>query len=144
MVDNKVKIMNYVIQNCQMGIDSLEKLKKYVDDTDMQKEINEELQAYQERYAKAKKVICECGGEIKPVPCMQKIMACIGVKFNAMMDNTTSHIAEMLIQGTNMGIIELTKIKNSNPSAEEDKLLDVVNDLLDFEIGRLDKLKKFL
>lgn len=144
MVENKIKIMNYVIQNCQMGIESLNMLKKYVDQPDMQKEIEEELQAYKERYSKAKQVICENGGEIKPVPYMQKCMAKIGVKFNTMMDDSSSHIAEMLIQGTNMGIIELTKIINANPDANEDKLLGVVKDLLDFETGRLDKLKKFL
>lgn len=144
MVENKIKIMNYVIQNCQMGIESLNMLKKYVDQPDMQKEIEEELQAYKERYSKAKQVICENGGEIKSVPYMQKCMAKIGVKFNTMMDDSSSHIAEMLIQGTNMGIIELTKIINANPDANEDKLLGVVKDLLEFEIGRLDKLKKFL
>ena len=56
-------------------------------------------------------------------------------------DKSNSHIAEMLIKGTNMGIIEGVKLKNQNPDANQttQKILD---DFIQFQENTIEKLKK--
>lgn len=39
------------------------------------------------------------------------------IQISTMNDKSNSHIAEMLIKGTNMGVIEGVKLKNQNPEA---------------------------
>lgn len=144
-MDNKdVKIVNYIMQNCEMGISSLKKLREMLESNEMQQELSEELKSYKSIYDKASRVNENLHGERTPVNMMQKFMAKMGVKMNVMMDKSDSHIAEMLIQGTNMGIIELNKILNSNPDYSNEEILSILKELLEFEERRINKLKAYL
>lgn len=144
-MDSKdIKIVNYIMQNCEMGISSLKKLREMLESNDMQQELSEELQNYKSIYDKASKINENLHGERTPVCMMQKFMAKMGIKMNVMMDKSDSHIAEMLIQGTNMGIIELNKILNSNPDYSNEEILSILKELLQFEENRINKLKAYL
>lgn len=144
-MDNKdIKIVNYIMQNCEMGISSLKKLREMLESNEMQQELSEELKSYKSIYDKASRVNENLHGERTPVNMMQKLMAKMGVTMNMMMDKSDSHIAEMLIQGTNMGIIELNKILNSNPDYSNEEILSILKELLEFEERRINKLKAYL
>lgn len=144
-MDNKdIKIVNYIMQNCEMGISSLKKLREMLESNEMQQELSEELKSYKSIYDKASRVNENLHGERTPVNMMQKLMAKMGVTMNMMMDKSDSHIAEMLIQGTNVGIIELNKILNSNPDYSNEEILSILKELLEFEERRINKLKAYL
>lgn len=144
-MDNKdVKIVNYIMQNCEMGISSLKKLREMLESNEMQQELSEELKSYKSIYDKASRVNENIHGDRTPVNMMQKLMAKMGITMNVMMDKSDSHIAEMLIQGTNMGIIELNKILNSNPDYSNEEILSILKELLEFEERRINKLKAYL
>lgn len=144
MENKDVKIVNYIMQNCEMGISSLKKLREMLESNEMQQELSEELKSYKSIYDKASRVNENLHGERTPVNMMQKLMAKMGVTMNMMMDKSDSHIAEMLIQGTNMGIIELNKILNSNPDYSNEEILSILKELLEFEERRINKLKAYL
>lgn len=144
MENKNVKIVNYIMQNCEMGISSLKKLREMLESNEMQQELSEELKSYKSIYDKASRVNENLHGERTPVNMMQKLMAKMGVTMNMMMDKSDSHIAEMLIQGTNMGIIELNKILNSNPDYSNEEILSILKELLEFEERRINKLKAYL
>lgn len=144
-MDSKdIKIVNYIMQNCEMGISSLKKLREMLESNEMQQELSEELKSYKSIYDKASRVNENLHGERTPVSMMQKFMAKMGVQMNVLMDKSDSHIAEMLIQGTNMGIIELNKILNSNPDYSNEEILSILKELLEFEERRINKLKAYL
>lgn len=143
MNDNSTKILNYVIENCEMALNAIDDLSKRITCDTMLEEINKEEQEYRTMHEKAKNLIGEHGGEVKHASCMSKCGESMGVKMNLMMDHTESHIAEMLIQGTYMGIIELVKIKNANPDIETD-ILEIVDSLLHYQEERIERLKKYL
>lgn len=127
-----------------MGISSLKKLREMLESNEMQQELSEELKSYKSIYDKASRINENLHGERTPVSMMQKFMAKMGVQMNVMMDKSDSHIAEMLIQGTNMGIIELNKILNSNPDYSNEEILSILKELLEFEERRINKLKAYL
>ena len=72
-----------------------------------------------------------------------KAMLWYGIQMNTLKDTSNSKIAELLIQGTNMGIIEGRKLLNHNENLdkETDKLL---NDFVKFQEESVEKLKSFL
>lgn len=144
-MDNKdIKIVNYIMQNCEMGISSLKKLREMLESNEMQQELSEELKSYKSIYDKASRINENLHGDRTPINMMQKLMAKMGITMNVMMDKSDSHIAEMLIQGTNMGIIELNKILNSNPDYSNEEILSILKELLEFEERRINKLKAYL
>ena len=66
-----------------------------------------------------------------------------GIQMNTLKDTSNSKIAELLIQGTNMGIIEGRKLLNHNKNLDKEtnKLL---NDFVRFQEESVEKLKSFL
>ena len=74
---------------------------------------------------------------------MQKAMSWMGVEMNTMMDKSNSKIAELMIQGTNMGIIEGVKLLNQNPDAN-DGVKNLLNEFIKFQENTVEQLKKYL
>ena len=70
-------------------------------------------------------------------------MGWMGVEMNTMMDKSNSKIAELMIQGTNMGIIEGVKLLNQNPDADKE-VKNVLNEFIQFQENTVEQLKKYL
>ena len=76
---------------------------------------------------------------------MTKTMAKVGMEFNTMMDTSLSHIAEMMIQGSNMGIVEMNKCINTcERGGCEDGAVRLAQDIVEFEQQNLERMKKYL
>ena len=63
---------------------------------------------------------------------------------NTAFDGTTSHVAEIMIKGTVMGITELTKILNESACVTDEKLKEYAKKLIALEEEYVENLKKFL
>ena len=85
----------------------------------------------------------ERGIEPKDVNFVKKTMMTMGVKMNAMKDDSRSHIAEMMIKGTVMGITELGELLSSNSQASEE-VLNFANELKSIEEEYEERLKNLL
>jgi len=59
-----------------------------------------------------------------------------------LIDDTTSKLAELLMQGTNMGIIEGRRLLNHKHT--DDKVNDLVQEYVDMQEHAVEKLKQFL
>ena len=69
----------------------------------------------------------------------------MGVALNTMLDESGSHIAEMMIEGSNMAITEMTKLLNDqriHGDAKEASRL--AEDVVRFEERNLEILKRYL
>ena len=71
------------------------------------------------------------------------MMGWTGVKFNTLTDKSNSHIAEMMIQGGSMGIVECQKLLNHNPRADQE-VKNILNDFMAMQQNDIEKMKKFL
>ena len=62
--------------------------------------------------------LAAAGGRAEPVGPLQKAGMWMGTQMNTLTDRSNAHIAEMVIQGATMGIIEMTKARNTCPDAD--------------------------
>ena len=74
---------------------------------------------------------------------MNKMMTWYGIQMKTMTDDTTSKLSELLMQGTNMGIIEGRRLLNQNPEAEKD-VKNILNDFVVMQEDSVETLKKYL
>lgn len=72
-----------------------------------------------------------------------KAMLWYGIQTNTIKDKSDSKISELLMQGTNMGIIEGRRILNANPNLDTD-VKKLINDFVSYQEQSVEKLKKFL
>ena len=74
---------------------------------------------------------------------MNKMMTWYGVQMKTMSDQSNSKISELLLQGTNMGIIEGRRLLNNNPSVENE-VKQILNDFVVMQEDSMETLKKYL
>ena len=110
-MNQNVEVLNAVYQNAQMAIDSIETLSKKVTDSNFRNDLHEQRKRYSEFANLAVEELEKYGARADDISAMSKLGLNAGINMNMMMNNHTGHLAEMMIQGTNMGVIELKKCR---------------------------------
>ena len=103
------EMLNFIYQNSQMGVETLNQLIPMIDNEAFKKRIEAQLKEYEQIHEEAKKLLNRHGYDEKGIGALEKIMAYLMIDMKTLMDKSSSHIAEMLIQGSNMGIIDAVK-----------------------------------
>lgn len=135
-------LLNELYKNTTMGGDSLINLMDKAEDPAMRSEMTRELEKYREYSNRAAELLGERGLKPEEPGMMAKAGSKMGMAFNTMLDTTTSHLAEMMINGAVMGIININKQLNS---AEHDgEARKLAEDVLAFEKSTADHLARFL
>ena len=74
---------------------------------------------------------------------MNKAMTWYGIQIRTITDSSTSKLSELLMQGTNMGIIEGRRLINLNPHAGED-VKSILHEFVTMQEDSVETLKKYL
>ena len=138
-------LLEAVYKNVRMGADSIIDIMPKVSDDSMRTELTSELERYEEFSAEIEKAILNMGENAKDQGILAKLGTKMSVAMNTMVDSTTSHIAEMMIQGGTMGITDATKLlrEYENTSCSEEAL-DIARRVIKYEEETVERLKKFL
>lgn len=138
------ELLNFIYQNSQMGVESLGKLLPMIEEGKFKEGLNVQYKEYERIHNLAKEHLNQYGFDEKGIGQMQKIMTYMMIDMKLMMDSSRSNVAQMLIKGSNMGIIDAQKNINQY---EKDASRDVVNlmkHLLRFEEKNVEQLKAYL
>lgn len=137
------KLYNALYQNAEMGTSSIRKVFPKVQDSKLKSELRMQLSNYKNQTNQLMGEMRSQNMKPEPVPKMTKMMTSMGIAMNCAKDNSTEHIAEMLIQGTNMGVIKINKALNSSVTAAP-KLVQEAKLMLSKEQKYIDNLKSYL
>ena len=142
-MDSNRYILNELNKGIKMGMDSISTVSEKVQDDRFKQDLKYQYDEYN-------KILNEVNNELtnyddfpKELNPMQKAMGWMGVELNTISDKSNSKIAEMMIQGTNMGIIEGVKLLNQNPEADTE-VKNVLNEFIKFQENTVEQLKKYL
>ncbi len=138
-----VKIHNTLYQNTSMSFSSIEKIIPKIDDINLKSELQKQLDVYNKRNIKLKEQLYTLNSTPKDIDAYTKVVADMGIKMNTLFNKTPSHIAKMIIQGTNMGIIDINQTLNNNKCVEEN-IINEAKFILKGEQKYLDDMKKYL
>ncbi|MBQ8551499.1 MAG: hypothetical protein IJ428_01660 [Clostridia bacterium] len=141
-MDKNETLLNELYKNTTMGGDALIDLMDKAQDPKMRSEMTRELEKYREYSNRAAALLAERGLKPEEPGMMAKAGSKMGMAFNTMLDTTTSHIAEMMINGATMGIINIEKQLNSAKPTGEARAL--AEDILKFEKSTAENLARFL
>lgn len=144
-MDANVEMLNYIYQNSQMGEHAVSQLVKSSEHPKFHSHMETQLAEYQNINRKAKELLNRKGQEEKDISSLAKISSYMSIEMKTMMDNSPSHMAEVMMQGSTMGIIDITKqINRYEDSGIEDEILSLANKLLRTEEANVEHLKPFL
>ncbi len=139
------EMLDRMYKNVKMGSDSLINIMSRAKDDGFREELTAELDTY-ERYARqVGEMIYDAGGKPKEEGPITKMSAKIGMAMNTMTDSTTSHLAQMVIEGATMGMTDMTKIVREYENGKcGEASLKLAREIAEFEDKSVQKLKQYL
>ena len=124
-----MKIYREILRNTAMGAQSIDNILCYVESDKMKNLILSQKEVMEDFYQKAKQELSEKEVEEAQTNPIQRMMLKAGVKMNAGINNSCSHLASMLIDGYNMGIESVQKCINELKGTGID-VPDLASDLM--------------
>ena len=126
-MDNEVQckkdeeVLAEIYRNSQLAIQSISNILPETEDEDIKKEIESEYEGYEKISGKACVIAKNRGIELKEPNPFKKAMMWSSIKMSTLGDNSRSHIADMMAQGSLMGISALRKTAGElSPEGNED------------------------
>lgn len=142
-MDKNIELLNYVHQNAQMGIETLKELIEDTKDENMKNILQRHLNEFQKYYNMSDSKLREKNVKPKELNLISKATTDLMININTLRDKSPSHMAEMLIQGSTMGIVDMTKRIKECQGADKETM-DLANNLLKFEQTSVDEYKGLL
>jgi hypothetical protein len=140
---NTVEILSEIYRGAKMGVETINSMLNKVNDNKIYDELKYQLRCYDEIANEAYGELVKRNQEPKDISTMNKLSAKMSVGINTMISNTPSHIADMLIKGSTMGVTEMTKSLNSYKDADPD-IQSLADRFIKLEQDNIDRLMKFL
>ena len=126
-----------------MGMDAIDYIKDKVEDKKLQKELDREYNEYKKINEQIEVIYNKYDdGEPHETGPMDKAMTWSSIEMKTMGDTSNSKIAELLLKGVNMGIIEGKKILNNKAMNEE--VSKIVDDYVKMQEKNVENLKEYL
>ena len=142
-MDNNINTLDELNKGCCMGSDAIKFILEKIESKKFINVCEELLEKYEDMEEKINKIY-DTYSEDDPheTNAMNKAMTWSGIQMRTMTDGSDSKLAELLLQGLNMGIIEGKKLVNNN---EIDKCIyKLIEDFVDMQERYVEEFKEFL
>lgn len=98
------ELLQYIYKTADMGCEGIVAVLDYVEDQRLKETLKEQMEEYRELKDEARRLLEEKGAEANGVGAMAKMSTEVMSAGKLLMDRSPSKIAEMTIQGNNMGV----------------------------------------
>ena len=145
-METEIKMLSDIHKNADMGQDTLRHILDATKDAEFSKTVSRQMQEYEKAFQVSGQMLKARNApeEQKEAPMISKWMAHMNINRKSMQDMQTSKLAEMLIQGSSMGITEAVKKLHQYENDVEKDIKKLMERLQEFEEENVEKLKEFL
>ncbi len=138
-----IAIYKEIQRNTDMAMKAIDTIGDKVYDDNLALQISRQSLKYSELHNEATKELVAAKADTYQSGAVEDIMLKAGIHMNTFLDTSTNHIAEQMIKGSNMGVLEMEKVLHQNEGASE-KPVALAQELLDFEEKNIERLKSYL
>lgn len=144
MKNEDLNILDEINKGATMGMDAISFISDKVDDHQFKGIISGEYDKYKEISERVNNLYNNYSDK-KPHETNQfnKAMTWYGIQIKTISDASTSKLSELLMQGTNMGIIEGRRLINQNPNADSN-VKSILHEFVTMQEDSVETLKKYL
>ena len=141
--NEEVDVLNETCRNTRMALDSIHTVLNKVYDEDFAYDLNCQANKFRELERKAERAMMKEGILPREGSRLEKAMLWSSIQANTLLNPSTAHVADMMIQGNTRGITELLKATHNN-KVKGSYANEIANELMDFEEKNIEKLKSYL
>lgn len=143
MKEENINALDEIHKGAYMGMDAIDFTLDKVEDNDLKEILNGYYNNYQDIAQKIEKLYpLYDNDEPHKTSTMNKVMTKSGIEMKTMNNHSNSKIAELLLQGMNMGIIEGRRILNQKKI--DNKVRDIVSEYVTMQEKSVETLKNYL
>ncbi|CDD16366.1 uncharacterized protein BN787_00665 [Clostridium sp. CAG:798] len=147
MDNQNLNILDEINKGATMGMDAISFISQKVNDTKFKDVLKTEYNKYKDISTRVNNLYNQFTTSKEPHETnnMNKMMTWYGIQMRTITDDTTSKLSELLMQGTNMGIIEGRRLinQNNNNNISPD-VKHILNDFVVMQEDSVETLKKYL
>lgn len=135
-------LLQAVYKNVKMASDSILNLMPKVQDAKLKSDMTVQLSVYEAFASRAAKLLGEAGAKPEEEGTVTKMAAKWGMMMNTMRDSTSSHLAEMLVEGGTMGVNDMLKqIREAENTMASEASLRLARDVCTYEEKTVEEIK---
>lgn len=140
---NETQLLNHIYQTAEMGREGIQSVLKYTEEPRLVQALNSQLSEYQQLQNSAGAMLHARGEPPRGLGPMAKISSEAMSTVKAMADPSATKIAEMMIQGSTMGVTKsLRTIRDCE--LKDDSVRRLADKLLKTEQANIEEMKQFL
>ena len=144
MENQNLNILDEVNKGATMGMEAISVISEKVHDNTFRKVLDTEYNKYKDISRRVNDLYENYSSkEPHEINAMNKMMTWYGIQMRTITDDSNSKLSELLMQGTNMGIIEGRRLINQNHNAAQD-VKNILHEFVTMQEDSVETLKKYL
>jgi len=141
--NHTTELLDRAYENVRMASYAIDCIMEKIENPNLADLLRKQNKFYLDTTTALEKLSHEINHEPKDINPMLKGTSFMSIKMKTLMNNDSPKLAEMLIQGTTMGITDTLKAKNEHET-ENEELSKLVDRIIKHEEEFVDSLKTFL
>lgn len=144
-ITKEAELLENLYKNVKMGSDSIIKLMDKATGEDFKAALTKQIDGYEKIASRIREHLRDMGVAAKEENPMVKLWSSVGMAMNTLMDSSDSHIAQLIAEGSTMGISDSIKLlRDYEKKRVSEEALGFVREVIKFEEHNLEVAKKFI
>jgi len=143
-MDNNAQLLSYIHKNAAMGTRSIPQVLSLPQSKAMSRALNSQLEEYKNIARASEECAKRLGHDVAEPSALSRSMSSMMLRMQTMTDRSTSRLAELMIQGNTMGVIQMTKRLNQYLNHADPEITDLGKKLLATEERNIQQMKTYL
>ena len=141
--DSNANLLNMIYQNSKMGIEAIDYILPKITNNNFKKDLAAQMAGYLNFINRASSKLQDLNRHPHDLSFLTKIPPGVMLKLKICVDNSESHIAEMMIEGSTRGLIEAQRIFNRCKNLDCE-ISQMGCEIIYFEQKSINKLRNYL
>ena len=136
-------LLNEAYRNTKMGLEAINTVISKVYDEDLALDLNRQAVRFMSLEDKVTDKIRKASRRTEAASPVGKAVRWTSMQVNTVLDTSTEHVADLMIQGNAKGITDLMKAVKANRGARKE-YCELAEEIMDFEEKNIERLKSYL
>ncbi len=138
-------LLREIYKNVKMGADSVMSILGKAEDETLRENLSQDLDTYEGYAKRAKEKLSQMSLEPNEPSMLQKLPAEMGIAMSTLTDHSNSKMAELMIEGSVMGVTEFKElIRNADDAGASIENIRLAGDVLAFHEEMINKMRRYL
>ena len=138
------KLLQYIHKNAAMGVSTIPQVLSMPQSRAMSQALNDQLREYRSIAARSQGYARRRGRHLKGPGTAALVMSGAMLQAQTAADRSTSHLAELMIRGSTMGTVQMTRRLHQLSMGADRELVALGQQLLHTEERNIQEMKRFL